>query len=43
MARKGFKYNKDLSKMGKDLGGKHYKGGFENVKMIVEETDEELE
>jgi phage/plasmid-associated DNA primase len=43
MARKGFKYNKDLSKMGKDLGGKNYKGGFENVKMIVEETDEELE
>ena len=25
----GFKYDKDISKMGKDKFGKHYKGGFE--------------
>jgi phage/plasmid-associated DNA primase len=29
MKRMGFKYDKDISKMGKDKFGKHYKGGFE--------------
>jgi phage/plasmid-associated DNA primase len=45
MLRLGFKYNKDLSKMGKDINGKAYKGGFEGVMMkpvvnVVEEEEE---
>ena len=39
MARMGFKYNKDLMKMGKDSNGKFYKGGFSGVK-LQEETEE---
>ena len=38
MMRKGFKYNKDLSKMGKDKFDKAYKGGFEGV-LFVENED----
>ena len=34
MKRKGFKYNKDLSSLGKDHTGKPYKGGFIGVKLI---------
>jgi len=39
MKRLGFKYDKDLSKMGKDSSGKIYKGGFIGAKLldIVEE------
>ena len=28
MTRMGYQYDKDLSKLGKDIYGKHYKGGF---------------
>lgn len=41
MERKGFKYIKDLSKMGKDDFNKAYKGGFEGVAYIKEEDIEE--
>jgi phage/plasmid-associated DNA primase len=34
MQRRGYNYNKDLRGMGKDLCGKHYKGGFEGVRFI---------
>ena len=41
MTRLGFKFNKDLSKLGKDGNNKPYKGGFVGVKLldIVEEED----
>jgi phage/plasmid-associated DNA primase len=41
MERKGFKYNKDLCKIGKDAFGKYYKGGYVGVKYIepTEEND----
>jgi hypothetical protein len=42
MMRKGFKYNKDLSKMGKDKFDKAYKGGFEGV-LFVENEDIDME
>ena len=38
MLRKGFKYDKDLCKMGKDNFNKHYKGGFVGV-AFVEKDD----
>lgn len=41
MERKGFKYIKDLSKMGKDGFNKAYKGGFEGVEYIEEEVEPE--
>jgi len=41
MKRLGFKYDKDLSKMGKDACGKAYKGGFYGCRLI-EEADETL-
>ena len=34
MKRKGYKYNKDLSGMGKDCWNKGYKGGYEGVSII---------
>ena len=40
MERKGFKYEKDLSKMGKDPSGKSYKGGYRGV-MLIENKEEE--
>jgi phage/plasmid-associated DNA primase len=42
MTRKGFKYDKDLSKLGKDIYNKAYKGGYEGIKLIdiVEELDD---
>jgi phage/plasmid-associated DNA primase len=39
MKRLGYKYNKDLSKIGKDDNGKAYKGGYEGIGFI--ETDKE--
>lgn len=41
MKRMGFKYNKDLSKMGKAANGKPYKGGFSGVKLLEEEKEED--
>lgn len=50
MRRMGFKYNKDLMKMGKackcrvcdvSCTGKYYKGGFSGVKLKEEEEDED--
>ena len=43
MMRKGFKYEKDLRSIGKDLYGKAYKGGYNGVKINIndDETDEE--
>lgn len=41
LIRVGFKYDKDLSKMGKDENGKVYKGGFIGFKIKPEETEEE--
>ena len=40
MMRLGFKYNKDLCKIGKDEKGKYFKGGYENV-MLIEIDNEE--
>ena len=40
MQRRGYTYNKDLSKMGKDLCGKYYKGGFVGVRFIIQKDDE---
>jgi phage/plasmid-associated DNA primase len=40
MMRLGKKYDKDLSKIGKDAFGKAYKGGFIGIKLIVNEIDE---
>jgi hypothetical protein len=39
--RVGFKYDKDLSKMGKDENGKAYKGGFIGFKIKPEDVEEE--
>ena len=33
MKRMGFKYNKDLSKIGKDQDKKAYKGGYEGLRL----------
>lgn len=41
MKRLGFKYNKDLSKIGKDQNGKAYKGGYEGIQ--IRELDDEPE
>jgi len=41
MIRLGYKYNKDLSKLGKDEYGKTYKGGYVGCKLIPEENDED--
>ena len=40
MKRLGYKYNKDLMKMGKDENDKHYKGGYENIKFKEIKNDE---
>ena len=41
MERKGFVFNKDLSKMGKDPFGKFYKGGFSGVMLLEQEEEKE--
>ena len=41
MTRLGFKYNKDLSKMGKDKYSKSYKGGYEGVGLVAEEIPDD--
>ena len=41
MKRKGFKYNKDLSGMGKDEFSKPFKGGFEGVGFIEYTNDDD--
>lgn len=41
MERLGFKYDKDLSKLGKDNFNKAYKGGFIGCKILPEEIEEE--
>lgn len=41
MIRLGFKYDKDLMKLGKDSNNKHYKGGFIGLKLKPEQLDEE--
>lgn len=41
MMRKGFKYDKDLRKVGQDYNGKHYKGGYSGCDVIEEEINEE--
>jgi phage/plasmid-associated DNA primase len=41
MTRLGFKYNKDLSKMGKDANNKPYKGGFMGCTIRPDELDED--
>jgi phage/plasmid-associated DNA primase len=44
MTRKGFRYDKDLRGLGKDLYGKHYKGGYRNIKIIEENgPDDEMD
>jgi phage/plasmid-associated DNA primase len=44
MERKGFKYKKDLSKMGTDCFGKPHKGGYEGVSLKqLEKEEEEIE
>lgn len=43
MTRLGYKYERDLSKIGKDENGKHYKGGFIGCFLKPEEFDEEDE
>lgn len=43
MTRNGFKYERDLSKIGKDENGKHYKGGFIGCFLKPEEFDEDDE
>ncbi len=40
MKRLGYKYDKDLGKLGKDSAGKYYKGGYIGVKIREEEVDE---
>jgi phage/plasmid-associated DNA primase len=40
MQRRGFIYNKDLRGLGKDVCGKHYKGGFAGVRFIPKYDDE---
>ena len=40
MLRLGFKYKKDLSKLGKGINGKPLKGGYENVMLIELKNDE---
>ncbi len=41
MLRLGFKYDKDLMKLGKDTNNKHYKGGFIGLRLKPEPLDEE--
>lgn len=47
MKKRGFIYKKDLSGMGKDMQGKHYKGGYQGIELIennndnIEEIDED--
>ncbi len=44
MKRKGFVYNKDLSKMGIDPNtNKNYKGGFEGVCIIKDHSDDDTD
>lgn len=40
MLRLGFKYDKDLMKLGKDTNNKHYKGGFIGCKLKEEQLDD---
>ena len=37
MSRLGFKYKKDLCKLGKDSFGKFYKGGYEGIKYVPDD------
>jgi len=39
MIKMGYKYNKDLSGLGKDNKGKPYKGGYVGIKLLDEEND----
>jgi len=41
MKRKGYTYQKDLSKMGKDFDNQPFKGGFEDVDFMPIEQDED--
>lgn len=41
MSRLGLKYDKDLCKIGKDITGKHYKGGY--VGCIINISDDTAE
>jgi len=45
MKRMGYKYNKDLRKIGQDIHGNHYKGGYEGCSIIepTSDTDDEEE
>jgi phage/plasmid-associated DNA primase len=40
MTRKGFKYNKDLSGLGKDENNKAHKGGYVGIKLKTNQLDE---
>lgn len=42
MTRLGFKYDKDLCKIGKDNNGKYYKGGYAGLKLheVLDEDDD---
>ena len=42
MKRLGYKYDKDLSKIGKDSMGKPYKGGYEGIS-LTEDLDEDVD
>lgn len=42
MKRIGFKYDPNLSKMGKGSNKKPYKGGFAGIKILVEKEEEEV-
>lgn len=41
MLRLGFKYDKDLMKLGKDTNNKHYKGGFIGCRLKPEQLDDD--
>jgi hypothetical protein len=43
MERKGFKYMKDLSGMGRNHFGKYYKGGFVGCRLIEGKEEEDPE
>ena len=39
MIKMGYKYNKDLSGLGKDNKGKPYKGGYVGIKILDEDNN----
>ena len=43
MKRLGYKYNKDLRKIGQDEYGNHYKGGYDGCSIIVHTGDTDIE